>query len=755
MGKIRRNKRDPYSIQILYEPEIIQTVYFYLNRIVSEFDISLFINEDFLKLFEINSLLKITTDFFKPIQDKINLEVNSEELDVPVFRNRRRSIYNDVQFYTLEKCNFTLNDLESDIVTFCDFDVDGNKKIQDFFENITSQMIEGFDLCQSTVYKKIEKTFEILGLPQKYLSVIHFLHILEELQPLSDWIKNRRDEGLFKIILLKISGISRSEYLNLTNDSSKFISFGLLKESGRLHRNDNLEITSAFHQFLMDDSLSSFGMRLVKEDKSESQPLDSFFLNEKDKSYIKSLLDGKNSAKVLLYGTPGSGKTEFAKSLSKSLDLSLLKIDIYDAEDRSERKAALVVGELATRESKGILLMDESDDLLNEGKEIESFFSRSRKIPEKKIWMNEFLDSMQGKVIFISNEFHSIHPSVLRRFDYSLEFFPADQKQREYYWNRVLDLEGVKENFTKEKIKEISEMYPTGVGGITSSIRSAKKIITKSESSFVSIIQDVLSKQVRLIGEKISKPILSQTPYDPSLLHTDSDLDGLEQIVSDYLQKLYESGNSNLGSLCLLFYGKPGTGKTEYARYLAKKFELDLVQKRGSDLRSMWVGETEKNIARGFHEVENKKGIFFLDEADSFFRSRELAKNSWEGSATNEFLTWMESFSGIFIASTNFMKDFDPAALRRFAWKGEFKPLKRDDKIKILLQYFPELATLFSYLDMENIKEIPGLTPGDFRAIWNRMRFRDMNSLSSNEIINALRSEASFKSENQNKEIGF
>jgi SpoVK/Ycf46/Vps4 family AAA+-type ATPase len=73
----------------------------------------------------------------------------------------------------------------------------------------------------------------------------------------------------------------------------------------------------------------------------------------------------------------------------------------------------------------------------------------------------------------------------------------------------------------------------------------------------------------------------------------------------------------------------------------------------------------------------------------------------------------MESFRGIFIASTNFLKDFDPAVLRRFAWKGEFKPLTRDNKVKLLMKYFPGLEEKFSSLQLESIKDMPELTPGD------------------------------------------
>ena len=54
-------------------------------------------------------------------------------------------------------------------------------------------------------------------------------------------------------------------------------------------------------------------------------------------------------------------------------------------------------------------------------------------------------------------------------------------------------------------------------------------------------------------------------------------------------------------SLCL--QGPPGTGKSAFARYLAERLGLEVLQKRASDLLSPWVGETEQRIADAFAEA--------------------------------------------------------------------------------------------------------------------------------------------------------
>ena len=71
-------------------------------------------------------------------------------------------------------------------------------------------------------------------------------------------------------------------------------------------------------------------------------------------------------------------------------------------------------------------------------------------------------------------------------------------------------------------------------------------------------------------------------------------------------------------SLNILLYGAPGTGKTEFVRYLARKLNRNLVIKRASDLLGMYVGQTEANIKAAFEEAEESKSILFFDEADSF-----------------------------------------------------------------------------------------------------------------------------------------
>ncbi len=145
--------------------------------------------------------------------------------------------------------------------------------------------------------------------------------------------------------------------------------------------------------------------------------------------------------------------------------------------------------------------------------------------------------------------------------------------------------------------------------------------------------------------------------------------------------------------------------------------------KRVSDLVSPYVGTTEQNLARAFEKASEEQAVLLLDEVDSFLQDRKKATQSWEVTAVNEMLTQMESYRGLFIASTNLMCDLDEASLRRFDLKihfGFLKPLQIQTLFNAHLQTL-KLKDPAKASGLRLSREA-NLTPGDFAVIARRAR---------------------------------
>ena len=202
----------------------------------------------------------------------------------------------------------------------------------------------------------------------------------------------------------------------------------------------------------------------------------------------------------------------------------------------------------------------------------------------------------------------------------------------------------------------------------------------------------------------------------------------------------------------LLMYGPPGTGKTEFVKYLGKTLGQKVVVKMGSDLLSMWVGGTEKNIRNAFREAEEEKAILFLDEIDGLVQDRAGAGHRWEVTQVNELLHQMENFNGVMIGATNFMDNVDQATLRRFTFKLQFGYLKEDGKKLFFERLFKSSLT---EAEAAELAAVPNLAPGDFRTVRQSMYYLG-GDVTNVQRIAALAKESSLKRDTKKSgKIGF
>lgn len=158
------------------------------------------------------------------------------------------------------------------------------------------------------------------------------------------------------------------------------------------------------------------------------------------------------------------------------------------------------------------------------------------------------------------------------------------------------------------------------------------------------------------------------------------------------IQKRFEEEGQRKGFACL-FYGGPGTGKTETVLQLARQTGRDIMQVDISTMRDKYVGETEKNMKAVFTRYRDicrnaeVMPILFFNEADALFNKRskntEHSVEKMENAMQNILLQELEDLEGILIATTNLTSNLDPAFERRFIYKVEFHKPNTEVKAKI------------------------------------------------------------------------
>ena len=154
-----------------------------------------------------------------------------------------------------------------------------------------------------------------------------------------------------------------------------------------------------------------------------------------------------------------------------------------------------------------------------------------------------------------------------------------------------------------------------------------------------------------------------------------------------------------------------------------------------------------------FKQAHQEGALLLLDEADSFLRERQSAKNSWEVTAVNEMLTQMERHEGLFVCSTNLMDRLDAASLRRFALKIKFDYLKPEQR----WQLFVAQAETLPQQEVScraQLNRLNQLTPGDFATVRRQAALLNI-PLTADELLQRLTLECRAKGESAHRQIGF
>lgn len=483
------------------------------------------------------------------------------------------------------------------------------------------------------------------------------------------------------------------------------------------------------------EPVNLLGGALVEAPRPELGQDDFSYMRERMElivDYFRHAMEsGKKGVNLLLYGAPGTGKTQLSRIVANALDARHYQVNHEDEEGDpiSGRKRLRIARatQYLFRDQRTILTYDEAD----------VFEPRHPFLPdsqqENKAYINSTLEENTVPTIWISNT-ANMDPAFLSRFSMVTEVLPMPRLHR----REVIRNHCGKGLVSEEAIARIAEcgaLSPRSIEQTVRVIRSMSERCGIEERSAVMI--DLLNETLQASGHSIIPPATADSlpsDYDPALINASINPISMAR------------GLSSLPEWRLCFHGPPGTGKTAYAHWLAGQLDRPLRVVHTTELLSKYVGDTEKQIASIFRAARQEEAILLLEEGDSLMRDRRMALHNWEVTQVNELLMRMESYDGFLIVNTNYFNALDKAYSRRFTQKVEFFHLS-------VSQAWEMLAQLCRTLGLEGPSDehwidfaaLDTLTPGDFPPLAQRHHFDPFRSVDS--VIAALRKECELKVE--------
>ena len=563
---------------------------------------------------------------------------------------------------------------------------------------------------------------ELSKLETQYLYARYRIEYCSPIEKILDYFDILETDFIAEILDVKENDIRK-----ILKQNGKIRSYGFVLEDNFL----SPDLLDCINNNSLDPYFSEY---LKPIDCTDAYDTSSFSVPKKTTEIMKNLLVHQDSSSILLYGKPGSGKTEYAKSLAK---LTGYNVFIYKNENEitsGMNAVARLNCYLSIKQKDTIVIVDEADKLLQT---ISLSFFGATPTPTKGT-VNQMLENNKNKIIWIINHTQQIDESTKRRFTMSYKFDSMPLSMLTSITKSKLAPLCLSKKLEEDILSLFTKYSVTGssVDNIVKTIKAFKETDSLDDDIYHSV-ETVIQENAKLLTKTKTSKVRDtvSSSYNPSVINASLNPDKIVKMVEN-AERFSRDNKSTENGIRMLFYGISGSGKTELVRYIAQKLGKGILIKRPSDILGKYVGDNEGNIKDAFDQAAQENKILLFDEADTFFSDRKNASQSWERSTTNEFLTQMEEFPGILICTSNLKQIMDPAMARRFHIMVEFKPMEEEGIKTLLNNYFTNYE--FTQSQLNELSDLGSVTPGDFGALSSRIRFLDPDDITSDYIVDEL-----------------
>ncbi|MBR58422.1 MAG: hypothetical protein CMH54_10425 [Myxococcales bacterium] len=478
------------------------------------------------------------------------------------------------------------------------------------------------------------------------------------------------------------------------------------------------------------------GLQLV----SPTDGLDTLLLSSQQRSLLERFRAMKEPWALILLGGPGSGKTTVTHALAHAMGrrvLSARPSSLFDPRRGLHQNLAIL----------GSLVQDLGAVLLLEP--MEEFFPRSTTANSTDSRWYPLLDSLPGPVICTSSDPGMAHPSLGQACHAMISLAPPRGQNKVDMWSRVLQGVPLEEGLDLEKVVRRFDLTPGAIQKAVAVARAACEVGAVSEEELMGgALLQVRHKLDTLADQVTARLDSTDLVLDDTTAATVKDIIDAARVREQVFDDWGFGGRTSRGrGLSMLFDGEPGTGKTLSAEVLSAELGLPLYRVSMANIMSKWVGETEKNLQRIFHEARGSRTILLFDEADALFSQRvdvKGANDRFANMEVNVLLQLMESHDGICILTTNLKKGIDKAFERRLSFKVHFPFPEPDLRERLWEHHLPEEAPVAEDVDTYILAHSFELSGGSIRNAVVRAAYRaaaDNRSICQDDLCEGAKAE--------------